>query len=79
MARPLPEPLLQRELHTAMLATAVRFGRALRRFEHRRRRFGYDYPCSRLFDEMSLARSLLIALADEARRHPIARRPRLVN
>jgi hypothetical protein len=64
----LPNHRLQRELQTALVATALRFGNALRQFETRRRRCGYDYSCSRLLDEVSLCRSLLLALADEVGR-----------
>lgn len=67
-ARALRRRRLQREMQNALVATAVRFGDALRRFETRRRRCGYDYPCSRLADEVSLSRSLLLALADEVGR-----------
>jgi hypothetical protein len=60
------EQRLEREMQKALVATALRFGDALRRFKTRRRRCGgYDYSCSRLFDEVRLARSLMIALADE--------------
>jgi hypothetical protein len=59
---------LQNEMQNALVATALRFGDALRRFETRRRRCGYDYSCSRLLDEVSLSRSLLLALADEVGR-----------
>ena len=59
---------LQREMQKALVATAVRFGDALRRFETRRRRCGYDYSCSRLLDEVRLSRSLLLVLADEVGR-----------
>jgi hypothetical protein len=67
-ARTLRRRRLQREMQTALVATAVRFGDALRRFQTRRRRCGYDYSCSRLADEVSLSRSLLLALADEVGR-----------
>jgi hypothetical protein len=56
---------LQQELQRALLGTALQFSDAVRRFERRRRRFGYDYPCSRLMDEVRLSRSLLLVLADE--------------
>ena len=61
----LPKHRLQREMQTALVATALRFGDELRRFEIRRRRCGYDYSCSRLLDEVRLSRSLLLVLADE--------------
>jgi hypothetical protein len=65
----LPNHRLQREMQTALVATALRFGDALRRFEtRRRRRSGYDYSCSRLLDEVRLSRSLLLVLADEVGR-----------
>ena len=64
----LPNHRLQREMQTALVATALRFGAALRRFEIRRRRRGYDYSCSRLLDEVRLSRSLLLVLADEVGR-----------
>ena len=64
----LPNRRLQREMQNALVATALRFGDALRRFEIRRRRCGYDYSCSRLLDEVRLSRSLLLALADEVGR-----------
>ncbi len=56
---------LQRELQSALLGTALKFGDAVRRFEQRRRRRGYDHSCSRLLDEVRLSRSLLLVLADE--------------
>jgi hypothetical protein len=59
---------LEREMQRALVATALRFGDALRRFETRRRRCGYDYSCSRLFDEVRLSRTLLLVLADEVGR-----------
>lgn len=59
---------LQREMQRALVATALRFGDALRRFETRRRRCGYDYSCSRLLDEVRLSRTLLLVLADEVGR-----------
>jgi hypothetical protein len=53
-------------MQTALVATAVRFGDTLHRFQTRRRHAaGYDYSCSRLFDEVHLTRSLLFALAEE--------------
>ena len=64
----LPNQRLQREMQKALVATALRFGDALRRFETRRRRRGYDYSCSRLLDEVRLTRSLLLVLADEVGR-----------
>ncbi len=64
----LSNPRLEREMQNALVATALRFGDALRRFEMRRRRCGYDYSCSRLLDEVRLSRSLLLALADEVGR-----------
>ena len=60
--------MLRNELQTALVGTALRFGEALRRFEQRRRRCGFDYACSRLFDEVSLSRSMLLVLADEVSR-----------
>jgi len=64
----LPNHRLQREMQNALVATALRFGDALRRFQTRRRRCGYDYSCSRLLDEVRLSRSLLLVLADEVGR-----------
>lgn len=64
----LTDDRLQREMQKALVATALRFGDALRRFERRRRRCGYDYSCSRLLDEVRLTRSLLLVLADEVGR-----------
>ena len=60
--------MLRNELQTALVGTALRFGEALRRLEQRRRRCGFDYPCSRLLDEVSLSRSMLLVLADEVSR-----------
>ena len=56
---------LREELQSALVGTAVRFGEAVRRFEQRRRRCGVDYFCSRLLDEVSLSRSMLLLLAEE--------------
>jgi hypothetical protein len=56
---------LQQELQGALLGTALKFGDAVRRFEQRRRRVGFDYSCCRLLDEVRLSRSLLLLLADE--------------
>ena len=64
----IPHPRLQREMQTALVATELRFGHAMRRFQTRRRRCGYDYSCSRLLDEVRLSRSLLLLLADEVGR-----------
>ena len=64
---------LRQELQTALVGTALRFGDALRRFEHRRRHCGFDYSCSRLLDEVSLSRSMLLVLADEVGRQGKAR------
>ena len=64
----LPNRRLQWEMQKALVATALRFGDALRRFEIRRQRCGYDYFCSRLLDEVRLSRSLLLVLADEVGR-----------
>jgi hypothetical protein len=68
VASSLPNRRLQREMQNALVATALRFGDALRRFERRRRRCGYDYSCSRLLDEVRLSRTLLLVLADEVGR-----------
>jgi hypothetical protein len=74
MAQPtsLADHRLQREMQRALVATAVRFGDAVRRFETRRRRCGYDYSCSRLLDEVRLSRTLLLVLADEVVRDSAA-------
>ncbi len=64
----LPHNRLQREMQQALVATALQFGDALRRFEQRRRRCGNDYWCSRLLDEVRLSRKLLLVLADEVGR-----------
>jgi hypothetical protein len=64
--RPIVESAgLQQELQSALLGTALKFGDAVRRFERRRRRRGFDYSCSRLLDEVRLSRSLLLVLAGE--------------
>ena len=64
----LAKPASRARVQKALVATALRFGNALRRFETRRRRRGYDYSCSRLLDEVRLSRSLLLVLADEVGR-----------
>jgi hypothetical protein len=56
---------LQQELQGALLGMALKFGDAVRRFERRRRRVGFDYSCRRLLDEVRLSRSLLLLLANE--------------
>ena len=71
---------LRQELQSALVGTAVRFGEAVRRLEHRRRRCGHDYFCSRLLDEVCLSRSMLLLLAEEVgqekrRGGPVHRRP----
>jgi hypothetical protein len=59
---------LRQELQGALVGTALRFSDAVRRFDERRRRCGFDYSCSRLLDEISLSRSMLLVLADEVSR-----------
>ena len=53
------------EMQTALVGTAMQFGDAVRRFERRRQRCGLDHFCSRLLDEVSLSRSMLLLLAEE--------------
>jgi hypothetical protein len=59
---------LRQELQGALVGTALQFGHALRRFEQRRQRCGFDYSCRRLLDEARLSRSMLLVLADEVSR-----------
>ena len=61
------EDTLEQELQVALFGTILQLDRAARRFAQHRRRHGYDYGCRRLLDEFRLSRSLLFALADEAR------------
>jgi len=65
---------LRQQLQSALVGTALRFGDAVPRLEQRRRRCGFDYSCSRLLDEVSLSRSMLLVLADEVSRQGTARR-----
>jgi hypothetical protein len=60
---------LRRELHDALLGTVLDFHAAWRRFERHRRHRGLDYGCLRLLDEAHVARSLVLAVADEVRRY----------
>jgi hypothetical protein len=55
------------ELLEAVLVCALQYGDACWRIERHRRRFGYDYRCSCLLDEVALKKSLLHLLAVEAR------------
>ena len=58
---------LKREMEVALIGTALRLARTARRYARHRLRHGYDYGCRRLLDEMRLARSLVLVLADEVR------------
>jgi hypothetical protein len=62
---PVENATLRHELQSALVGTALQFGHALRRFEQRRRRCGFDYSCRRLLDEARLSRSMLLVLAEE--------------
>ena len=55
------------QLLEAVLFSALQYGNACRRFARRRKLCGHDYGCARLLDEISLRRSLLHLLAEEAR------------
>lgn len=68
--------MLRQELQDALLGTALKFGDALRLYERRRQRRGFDYRCRRLLDEAHLSGSLLLVLADEVggRRAPVSDR-----
>ncbi len=57
------------QLLEAVLVCALQYGEACRRVERHRKRFGYDYRCSCLLDEVALKKSLLHLLAVEARRN----------
>jgi hypothetical protein len=56
---------LEQELQAALVGTVLRLDRAARRYTHHRLRYGNDYGCRRLLDELRLSRSLVLALADE--------------
>ena len=58
---------LEQELQEALVGTVLRLDLAARRYTHHRLRFGYDFGCRRLLDEVRLSRSLVLALADEVR------------
>jgi hypothetical protein len=61
------EKRLEQELQTALLGTVLQLDRAARRYALRRRRYGNDYGCRRLLDELRISRSLVWALVDEVR------------
>ena len=54
------------QLLEAVLLCALQYGDACRRVERHRKRFGYDYRCSRMLDDVALKKSLLHLLAVEA-------------
>lgn len=62
-----PEDTLEQELHAALVGTVLQLDRAARRYTHHRLRYGYDFGCRRLLDELRLSRSWVLALAAELR------------
>jgi len=57
----------QEELQVALVGTVLQLDRAARRYARHRRRYGNDYGCRRLLDELRLFRSLAFALVEEVR------------
>ena len=71
---PGPAPTVDdRQLLEAIVLQLVQYRAACRRFNHRRRAFGFDHGCSKLLDQIALRKSLLQLLAAEARNQgPVA-------
>jgi hypothetical protein len=67
-----PHDTLEQELQAALVGTVLRFDRAARRYTSHRLRYGYDFGCRRLLDELRLSRSWVLVLADELRVQRIA-------
>jgi hypothetical protein len=61
------EETLEQDLQSALVGTVLQLDRAARRYTHHRLRYGYDYGCRRLLEELRLSRSLVLALVDEVR------------
>ena len=73
-AMPATEPSIDdRQLLEAIVLQLVQYRAACRRFNQRRRAFGFDHRCSKLLDQIALRKSLLHLLAAEARKQgPVA-------